>query len=146
MPATEHNVTITEKDTEERLSYDDLLAGDYQATLIDVEDAKAQTGNYGWRFAFDVKGLTVKSTVWLKGGGGWKVREVFNALGHPLNPGDNVTADMANALIGRSCVVTVVKEPAHNGATNDDGTPKIYTNISRHTPFVAEAVADFGDL
>ncbi len=70
------------------------------------------------------------------------MREIFNALGNPLQPGQNVTANDANALIGRTCVVTIVKE-ASNTATHADGTPKIYTNIARHTPFVADAVADF---
>ncbi len=141
MPATEHSTTITEDDTKERLSYDALEPGDYQATLLDVEDATAKTGNYGWRFVFDVKGLPVKSTVWLKGGGGWKVREVFNALGHQLKPGDEVTAAMANSLVGRTCVVTIIKEKSTT-AFHPDGTAKIYTNVSRHTPFVAEPVME----
>lgn len=141
MPAKEYATVVTEDDFKERLSYDELVEGDYEATLTDVEDAQAKTGNVGWRFVFDVKGLSVKSTVWLKGGGGWKVREIFNALGTPLQPGQSVTANDANALIGSSCVVTIIKE-ASNTATNADGTPRIYTNISRHTPFVADAVMD----
>ncbi len=70
MPAQEYSTQLVEDDFKERVSYDDLTEGDYEATLTDVEDAQAKTGNYGWRFVFDVKGLPVKSTIWLKGGGG----------------------------------------------------------------------------
>ncbi len=141
MPATPSEITFKESDFKERLSYDELEPGDYEGTLTDVKDAEAKTGNVGWRFIFDVQGLPVSSTVWLKGGGVWKVREVFNALGMPIEPGTEVTTLDPNILIGRMCVVTIVKE-ASKTATNDDGTPRIYTNVSRHTPFVAEPVMD----
>lgn len=146
MPAQIHNVPFKEDDFKERVSYADLEEGDHIATLIDVEDAEASTGNYGWRFVFDVKGLPLNTTVWLRGGGAWKVREVFNALGTPINPGTDTSGLNPNPLIGRKCVVTVKRQPASNGALNDDNTPKMYTNIIRHTPYVAMPASDFESL
>ena len=146
MPATPRQVTFKESDFKERLSYEDLEDGDHEATLLDVEDAVARTGNEGWRFKFDVLGLPIATTVWLKGGGAWKVREVFNALGHPITIETPIDTLNPNELIGRKCVVTTKREPASNGATHDDGTVKVFTNITRHTPFVADPVADFGSL
>jgi hypothetical protein len=146
MPATPQQLTFKESDFKERLSYDDLEDGDHLATLLDVTDCEAKTGNYGWEFKFDIKGLPISSKLWLKGGGGWKVREVFNALGEPVSPDQPIQNLNPNPLVGRQCVVTVKREAASNGATNDDGTPRMYTNITRHTPYVAEPVADFGTL
>lgn len=146
MPATPRQMTFTEDDFKERLSYEDLEDGDYIGTLLDVEDVVARTGNEGWKFKFDVKGLPLNSTTWLKGAGGWKVREVFNALGVPVTIETPILTLNPNQLIGRKCVVTVKREAASNGATNDDGTVRFYTNIVRHTPYVADPVADFGTL
>ena len=146
MPATPQAIPFTEEDFEDRLSYADLEDGDHLATLIDVEDARATTGNYGWRFKFDVRGLQLTTTVWLKGGGAWKVREVFNALGDPIAPGERVETLNPNPLIGRTCVVTVKREPASNGATYDDGTVKEFVNIKKHTPYVAEAALSLDEI
>ena len=146
MPATPRQMTFTEDDFKERLSYDDLEDGDYIGTLLDVEDVTARTGNEGWKFKFDVKGLPLSSTTWLKGAGGWKVREVFNALGQPVTIDTPILTLNPNSLVGRKCVVTVKKEPASNGALKDDGTVMVYTNIVRHTPYIADTVADFGTL
>jgi len=57
MPATPRQVVFTEDDFKERLSYDDLEDGDYEAFLEDVTDIEANTGNFGWGFKFTVKGL-----------------------------------------------------------------------------------------
>jgi hypothetical protein len=78
--------------------------------------------------------------VWLKGGGGWKVREVFNALGAPIAPGTDTSSLNPNVLVGRRCVVTIKREPGKKDPS------KTYTNISRHTPLVTESVPDFSDL
>jgi hypothetical protein len=146
MPATPREITFTEDDFKERLSYDDLTPGDYEATLIDVEDIEASTGNYGWGFIFQVKGLKLTSRVWLKGGGGWKVREVFNALGLPIAPGTPLANLNPNPLVGRSCVVSVIRKPYRDGRTDDEGNVKTFVDIARHTPMVSEDVADFSDL
>lgn len=141
MPATPRNITLTDADFEERISYDDLEDGDYIADLVDVEDITASsTDNYGWGFVFVVKGLKIKSSVWLKGGGGWKVREVFNALGAPIAPGTDTSKLNPNILIGRRCVVTVKKEPSRKDPN------QTFTNITRHTPLVTDEVPDFSDL
>lgn len=146
MPATPRQIAFTEDDYKERLTYDDLEEGDYEAFLEDVTDIEARTGNYGWGFKFQVKGLPLTSRLWLKGGGGWKVREVFNALGQPVAPGTPIAELNPNPLIGRKAVVTIKRKPYSDGQTNDDGTPKTFLEIVRHTPLVADAVADFGDL
>jgi hypothetical protein len=143
--ATVYNIQFEDKDFEERHSYDDLEAGDYVTVLTAVDDiAATNTDNVGWGFVFDVKGLPLTMKVWLKGGGKWKVREVFAALGSPILPG-NTTPPDPNPLVGRSCVATVVKEKG----TDADGNARIWTNISRVTPLVkkeAAEVADFSDL
>lgn len=138
MPASPQQIQFTEKDFEERPSYDDLEEGDHIGTLIDVEDAEASTGNVGWRFKFDVRGLPVSTTVWLRGGGKWKVREIFNSLGQPISPDQPVGTLDPNGLIGNQCVVTIKKDPRDDG----DG---FWTNISRTTPYVSEPVVDFSD-
>lgn len=141
MPATPRDITLTEEDFQDRLSYDDLEEGDHVATLVDVTDIEASTtDNYGWGFVFMVKGLKLTSSVWLKGGGGWKVREVFNALGAPLAPGTPTSGLNPNPLVGRTCVVTVKREPSRKDPE------KTYTNITKHTPMVTEEVPDFSDL
>lgn len=146
MPATPRKLDLDAKDFEERASYADLTPGDYEAMLVDVVDIEASTGNYGWGFEFQVKGLKVTSRVWLKGGGGWKVREVFNALGLPIAPNTDVSSLDPNPLIGRSCVVTLKREASTTGAVDDEGNVKTYVNVSRHTPMVSEDVADFSEL
>jgi len=147
MPATPANVRFTEEDFKERTSYDDLEVGDHIALVTDVEDVKSgSTDNYGWGFKFQVKGLTLTSKVWLKGKGAWKVREVFNALGSPVSPGEDVTTLDPNPLIGRTCVVTVIRRPYRDGRLDDEGNVKTFVDISRHTPLVSDPVADFSDL
>lgn len=138
MPATPHEITLEEN--EARLSYDDLEEGDYEATLIDVEDINANSGNYGWGFKFQVKGLPLTTSLWLKGGGGWKIREVFNALGQPIAPGEQTANLNPNGLIGRTCVVTLKRVPGRRDPE------KMFLEISRHVPYVAAAVPDFSDL
>ena len=134
MPASVSNIEFEDSDFEERASYDDLL-GDYVATCTDVEDIVAGTGNPGWAFTFMVKGLPVKTRVYHRGGGKWKIREVFNALGFPIPPDAAVGGLDPNLLIGKTCVVTIIKED------KDDGSKEQWTNISRHTPLVGDAVA-----
>ena len=146
MPATPREVTFSEEDFKERLTYDDMTPGDYRATLIDVEDAEASTGNYGWAFKFQVQGLTLTSRVWLMGRAGWKVREVFNALGAPVSPGTELSNLDPNSLVGRSCVVTVERRPYHDERKDEEGNLLTFVDIKRHTPMVSEDVADFGDL
>ena len=128
--ATPLNMQFTEEDFKEKASYDDLKNNeDYVATLVSVEDAVASTGNTGWAFTFDINGLEIIDRVWHKGGGKWKIREVFNALGEPVGPGQEATFLDPNPLVGRQCVVTIKKEPRQDG----DG---FWTNIGRHTPYV----------
>ena len=142
MPATPQRLEFTPKDFEERASYDDLEEGDHIGTLTDVQDAVASTGNIGWKFIFDVKGLPVNTTVWLRGGGKWRVREIFNSLGQPVSPDQPVTDLDPNPLIGNQCVVTI-KKVLRDETSPEEGT---WTNISRTTPYVSEPVADFSEL
>jgi hypothetical protein len=147
MPATPRTIQFSEDDFKERLSYDDLAAGDYEATLIEVEDIEASTtDNYGWGFVFQIKGLKLTSRVWLRGGGGWKVRQVFNALGQSIPEGALPRDLNPNPLIGKSCVVSVVRKPYRDGRVDDEGNAKTFVDIANHTPMVSEAVADFTDL
>lgn len=138
MPATPHTITIEEE--KERVSYDDLEEGDYEATLVDVKDITANSGNYGWGFEFVVQGLPLTTSLWLKGGGGWKIREVFNALGQPLAPGESTAALNPNQLIGRTCVVTIKRVPGRKDPE------RMFVEISRHVPYVKADVPDFSDL
>ena len=138
MPATPQQVRFEDKDFEPRLSYDDLEPGEYIALCTDVEDATASTGNVGWKFKFEVKGLPVAMTVWLQGGGKWKVREVFNALGFPLSPTDDLSMLDPNALIGGQCVAKIVKVPRDK----DDLSEGYWTNIERVVPYVSEPVPE----
>ena len=124
MPATPGAIQFSDDDFKERLSYDDL-EGDYVATLTDVEDIVASTGNPGWAFVFDVKGLPLRSRVYHRGGGLWKIREVFNALGFPLMQDSTPDTLDPNILIGNQCIVTIGKEDE-------------WTNIMRHTPIVGQ--------
>jgi hypothetical protein len=131
--ATPMQMTYTDKDWEPKSSYDDLLDGnDYIGTLTEVTDIEAKTGNVGWGFVFDVQGLSLTSRIWLKGGGKWRINEVFNALGEPIAPGTSTAFLDPNVLVGRTCVVTIEKESAN------DGTDRKWTNIKRHTPLAAE--------
>ena len=139
MPATPSTIPFEADDFKERASYADLTPGDYEATLTDVEDIVAGTGNPGWKFVFDVKGLPLYTRVYHQGGGKWKIREVFNALGQPIVAGAPIGALDPNALIGNMCVVTVVKED------KDEGEGQ-WTNISRHTPLVTSVVAGVVEL
>lgn len=139
--ATPIQMEFTEEDFQEAASYDDLLdKEDYIGTLLEVKDIVAGTGNTGWGFVFDVKGLKLTSRVWHKGGGKWKIREVFNALGQPIDPGTNMAFLDPNPLVGNQCVVTIEKE------AKQDAPGEFWTNIGRHTPLVVEEAADFGDL
>lgn len=130
MPATPANIKFEDSDFTERGSYDELL-GDYEATCTDVEDIVAGTGNPGWAFTFMVKGLPLTSRVYHRGGGKWKIREVFNALGFPIQAGFDIGSLDPNICIGKSCIVTIVKE-----AKKDVDPVEYWTNISRHTPIV----------
>lgn len=129
--ATPMNIPFTEDDFKAAGSYDDLEdGGEYIATLLEVTDEVASTGNTGWGFKFSVEGLNLTTKVWHSGGGKWKIREVFNALGQPIAPGDAMSFLDPNALVGNQCVITIKKEP------RDDGG--FWTNIGRHTPLVTE--------
>lgn len=137
MSATPFRVPFTDEDFAERADYNDLTPGDYEATLLDVEDIVASTGNPGWKFTFQVKGLALYTRVYHQGGGKWKIREVFNALGVPIDAGSMIGTLDPNALIGNMCVVTVAKE------AKNDGTDEVWTNISRHTPLrTASSIGD----
>ncbi len=140
MTATPAAIPFEDKDFEERLTYEELTAGDYEGTCTDVEDIVAGTGNPGWKFTIQVKGLPLYTRVYHEGGGKWKIREVFNALGFPIAPGAAVGALDPNALIGNRCVVTVVKE------AKDDDSGEFWTNISRHTPLVTSVSSDVTEL
>lgn len=148
MPATPRAIAFTEEDFKERATYADLEAGDYEATLVDVTDIEASTGNYGWGFEFQVQGLKLTTRVWLKGKGGWKVREVFNALGSPVLPGTELANLNPNELIGRQCVVTVKRVFYRDERVDEETGEKMTTPIiTSHTPYVsADSVPDFGDL
>ena len=139
--ATPMNIPFTEEDFQNAASYDDLKHNeDYEATLLEVNDATASTGNTGWAFVFSVKGLKMTTRVWHSGGGKWKIREVFNALGQPIAPGESMQFLDPNSLVGNSCVVTIVKED------KGDGSGEQWTNIGRHTPLVTEDTTDFASL
>jgi hypothetical protein len=146
MPATPRQVNLP--DEKDRPGDYSTLEGEYEALLIDVEDIEATTtDNYGWGFVFQVKGLPIKTRVWLKGGGMWKVREVFNALGSPIAPGEQAASLNPNTLVGRSCVVNVVREKDRNGALDDKGEVKTYAAIAEHTPIVkVDDVTTFADF
>ena len=134
MTATPSNIEFEDSDFAERASYDELL-GDYVATCTGVEDIVAGTGNPGWAFTFMVKGLPLTSRVYHRGGGKWKIREVFNALGFPIGPDQAIGTLDPNVVVGKSCVVTIVKEE------KQDAPGEFWTNISRHTPLVGTPVA-----
>lgn len=139
--ATPMQIEFSDEDLAPASSYDDLKdKEDYIATLTEVKDIEASTGNVGWGFVFTVEGLPMTSRIWLKGGGKWKVREVFNALGQPLSPDENISFLDPNPLVGRQCVVTIAKE------AKNDGSGEFWTNIGRHTPYVVEEATSFGDL
>lgn len=141
MSATPFDVEFTDDDFKERADYADLTPGDYEATLLAVEDIVASTGNPGWKFTFQVKGLSLYTRVYHRGGGKWKIREVFNALGVPINAGALIGTLDPNALVGNMCVVTVAKE------AKNDGTDEVWTNISRHTPLrTASAIPNVMEL
>jgi len=138
--ATPAQIQFTEDDFKERISYEDLTPGDYEATCIAVEDITASTGNPGWKFTFQVKGLSVYTRVYHEGGGKWKIREVFNALGFPIAAGAPIGALDPNALVGNQCVVTIAKE------AKDDDSGEFWTNVSRHTPLVSAPSSDVTEL
>jgi len=129
--ATPLNIEFTEDDFKEAGSYDDLKHGEeYIATLLEVDDIVASTGNTGWGFKFSVEGLNLTSRIWLSGGGKWKVREIFNALGQPIAVGTNMAFLDPNPLVGNQCVITIQKE------AKQDNPEEFWTNIGRHTPLV----------
>ena len=139
--ATPAQIEFTEEDLKGFTSYDDLKAGeDYEATLVAVEDIVASTGNPGWAFEFSVEGLKMTTKVYHRGGGKWKIREVFNALGQPITPDTNMAFLDPNSLVGNRCVVTIAKE------AKEDSPGEFWTNIGRHTPLVTEETTDFGSL
>ena len=144
MSATPQQVTFEAKDFEDRGDYSDLLDGeDYIGLLEKVDDAQAKTGNYGWEFTFSVKGLPLKDRVWLRGGGGWRVRQMFHALGQPIDPGTDVTTLDPNPLVGNQCVVTIEKTLRDPDLGAEGG---YWTNIKKVTPLATEEAVDFGDL
>ena len=68
-------------------SYDDFQPGEYVGILTEVSDVKANSGNVGWRWTFQVNGLDFNIVTWLKGGGLWKLEELISAMGGELKPG-----------------------------------------------------------
>lgn len=130
MSATPRQMTFSEEDLAPRKTYDDIMPGDYEAFLEDVEDVEAASGNYGWAFKFIVEGLPLRSKLWLRGNGGWKVAEVFAALGSPIQPGGGNLNPAT--LIGRTCIVTVARKPRY------DDPESTYLEIVKHTPMLKE--------
>lgn len=110
MSAETFTLDITEDDLIQTGLYDDFTPGDYEGILVAVKDAKAASGNFGWKWVFQVKGLNFDITTWLKGGGLWKLGEVMASMGGELKPGSGQTLD-PNLYIGSRAGVKIGKDP-----------------------------------
>lgn len=98
---------FTEEDLSPSGNYADFEAGDYRGVLTEVKDAKANSGNVGYKWVFQVNGLPFDITTWLKGGGLWKLNEVISAMGGTLVKGDFDP----NLYVGSEAGVKIGKDP-----------------------------------
>lgn len=102
-----------------------------QATLIRVEDIKANTGNTGWSWVFNVDGLEISAATWHAGKGGWKTTQIATALGYEPVVGSREQFD-PNRFAGKPCMVRV--ERGENG----------YLSIERCWPIKPDTEDDSG--
>lgn len=108
--ATPQNIDVNEEDLGGLVGYDEFKPGEYVGTLTAVQDVTAtKTGNYGWRWTFQVEGLDFNITTWLKGGGLWKLEELITAMGGELRPGAGQMID-PNMYIGSQAGVRIDKD------------------------------------
>lgn len=104
MPATPQKIDITAKDIEQaqrresEYDYSDIeVPGDYEATLVDVNDHETERGK-GWRFTFEIMGCPFDEYTMFSKKAKWKLLQVIEALGYPLEEG---IADFdPNAYVG----------------------------------------------
>ena len=109
--ATPRSLDVTEEDLGNGLGgYDEFVPGEYTGQLTNVEDVSANTGNYGWRWTFQVNGLDFTIVTWLKGGGLWKLQELIAAMGGDLKPGSGQTLD-PNLYVGSRAGLRIGKDP-----------------------------------
>lgn len=113
MPATPRNIPITPEDVEaaqrgpSEYSYADIeVPGDYVATLVDVNDHITDNGE-SWKFTFEIMGCPFDEYTSFNKNARWKLMQVVQALGFPIEQEESLADFDPNAYIGTDVGATV---------------------------------------
>jgi hypothetical protein len=107
-----------------------ITPGDYEATIVEVADHVAQSGNEGWKWTVQVGRLKLYTFTMFTKNAKWKLIELMGALGIPMETGE-VSFDPQN-YVGKSIGVELKEDP------NDSR----YLEINKFFPVGAKEVTD----
>jgi hypothetical protein len=125
-------IRIAEDDLKGSAKFD-LEPGDYEGKILSVKDHVSATGNEGWVWEIEVKGVTFKMWTMFTQSSKWKMIEVMKALKIDVAEGD--IAFNPNDYIG-----------AYVGVELDKEEDSEYLNISRTFPTVGATKQTEGEV
>lgn len=81
-------ISLTSDDISGNGGANQITPGDYEATIIEVEDHVAQSGNDGWKWTVQVGRLKLRTFTMFTPNAKWKLVELMGALGIPMQEGE----------------------------------------------------------
>ncbi len=118
-------IIIAEDDLKGSAKFD-LEAGDYEGKIVSVKDHLSESGNEGWVWEIEVKGVNFKMWTMFTKNSKWKMIEVMKALKIDVSAGE--TSFDPNKYIGNFIGVELDKEEGSE-----------YLNIVKTFPTVGSA-------
>jgi len=81
-------ISLTTDDISGNGGANQITPGDYEATIVEVEDHVAQSGNEGWKWTVQVGRLKLRTFTMFTANAKWKLVELMGALGIPMQEGE----------------------------------------------------------
>ncbi len=81
-------INITTDDISGAGGANQIVPGDYEGTIVEVEDHTAQSGNEGWKWTIQVGRLKLRTFTMFTPNAKWKLIELMGALGIPMSEGE----------------------------------------------------------
>ncbi|ADD94617.1 MAG: hypothetical protein CMQ02_10245 [Gammaproteobacteria bacterium] len=102
-------INITSDDISGAGGANQITPGDYEASVVEVSDHIAKSGNEGWKWTVQVGRLKLTTFTMFTPNAKWKLIEVMSALGIPMETGE-VSFDPQN-YIGKTLGVELIEDP-----------------------------------
>ncbi len=81
-------ISLTSDDISGNGGVNQITPGDYEATIVEVVDHVAQSGNEGWKWTVQVGKLKLFTFTMFTKNAKWKLVELIGALGLPMQEGE----------------------------------------------------------